>query len=315
MKRYLTKERVLLIVGLLILVLGLTSCSTSEEVYATAINKYGEEKGIFRYLLVWPIAWVMHNIGSFFPSATFAWGLFFTTLIVRTLAWPIYAKTNDMSVKMALAQPEMTKIQAKYANRQDPQSKQRMQQEMMAVYKKYKINILGCFAPLIQMPIFMGMYQVVRRITIPFNADGSVAKLGLPDTSFFGISNCLEKGVMATDSALKADGASLVVGIILAVIVGVSMWFLNYFAQKKPKYQKQTYTHNQTQPNNMANTMKIMNYVMIFMMVFAALSNNGLALYWVFGNIYSIVQGFINRYLNEKKYYKMKEANTIDNLL
>ena len=51
------------------------------------------------------------------------------------------------------------------------------------------------------------------------------------------------------------------------------------------------------------------------MMVTAALSNNGLALYWVFGNIYSIIQGFINRYLNEKKYYKMKQEDSVDNLI
>ena len=51
------------------------------------------------------------------------------------------------------------------------------------------------------------------------------------------------------------------------------------------------------------------------MMVVAALSNNGLALYWVVGNVYSIGQGFVNRYLNEKKYYKMQKENTIDNLI
>ena len=316
MKKYLTRERVLFIVGLLVLVLGLTSCSSGEEAYSRPLNNYGDESGLFGYILVWPIAWIMHAIGSLFPSATFAWGLLFATIIIRTLAWPIYAKTNDMSLKMALAQPEMTKIQAKYAHRQDPQSKQRMQQEMMAVYKKYKISLLGCFAPLIQMPIFMAMYQVVRRITVPFTSEGAPAKLALTDTSLFGIEGCLDKGVMVTNTALKATGSSLVIGIVLAIIVGVSMWFLNYFAQQKPKYQKQTYTHNQAaQQNQMGNTMKIMNYVMIFMMVFAALSSNGLALYWVFGNIYSIIQGFINRYLNEKKYYKMKQEHTIDNLI
>ena len=141
MKKYLTKERVFFIVGLLVLVLGLTSCSSNEAAYSRPLNNYNQESGLFGYILVWPIAWVMHLIGSIFPSANFAWGLLFVTLIVRTLAWPIYAKTNDMSVKMALAQPEMNRIQAKYANRQDPQSKQRMQQEMMAVYKKYKINL------------------------------------------------------------------------------------------------------------------------------------------------------------------------------
>ena len=120
----------------------------------------------------------------------------------------------------------------------------------------------------------------------------------------------------STGDAAPAWSASFIVGILLAIIVGGTLWLLNHFAQKKPSYMKNTYTHNNNQQaNQMNSTMKFMNYFMIFMMVTAALSNNGLALYWVFGNIYSIIQGFINRHLNEKKYYKMKKENTIDNLI
>ena len=313
MRKYLTKERVMLIIGLCILVLGLTSCGGSEDSYKIPLNKFTDEKDIFGWLLVWPIAWVMHAIGSIFPSANFAWGLLFTTIIVRTLAWPIYAKTNDMSLKMTVAQPEMNRIQAKYANRKDPQSQQRMQQEMMAIYKKYNISFLGCFAPFLQMPIFMAMYTVVRRITVAPTAD-KPAMLALTDTSFFG--SDLSVGVMgATGESAALWSPEFIVGIILAAVVGISMWLLNYFSQKKPSYAKNTHQHNNPQGNQMAGTMKFMNYFMIFMMVFAALSNNGLALYWVFGNIYSIIQGFINRYLNEKKYYKMKKENSVDNLI
>ena len=310
MKKYLTKERILLIVGLCVFVLGLTSCSTDASTYTIPLNKFSEEKDIFGWILIWPIGWVMHLIGSIFPSAQFAWGLFFTTILVRTIAWPIYAKTNDMSLKMAVAQPEMNRIQAKYANRKDPQSQQRMQQEMMAVYKKYKISFMGCFAPFLQMPIFMAMYTVVKRITVP----GGM--LSLEDSSFLGIKDCLSLGVMGSEAVAEKWSAPFIVGIILAILVGVTMWLLNYFSQKKPSYQKNTYTHNaSSQADQMASTMKIMNYFMIFMMVMAALSNNGLALYWVFGNIYSIIQGFINRYLNEKKYYKMKQSDSVDNLI
>ena len=311
MKKYLTKERILLIVGLCVFALGLTSCSTDASTYTIPLNNFSDENNIFGWILIWPIGWIMHSIGSLFPSAQFAWGLLFTTIIIRTIAWPIYAKTNDMSLKMAVAQPEMNRVQAKYANRKDPQSQQRMQQEMMAIYKKYNISFLGCFAPFLQMPIFMAMYSVVRRITVP----GGM--LSLEDSSFFGIENCLNLGIMGTEGAIAEKGsAPFIVGIILAIIVGGTMWLLNYFSQKKPSYQKNTYTHNASgQADQMASTMKIMNYFMIFMMVMAALSNNGLALYWVFGNIYSIIQGFINRYLNEKKYYKMKQSDSVDNLI
>ena len=313
MKKYLTKEKVMLIIGLCVLIFGLTSCNDTSH-NNLPLDDFDMNEGILT-LLVWPIGWIMHLIGSIFPegSGQFALGLFFTTIIVRTIAWPIYAKTNDMSLKMAVAQPEINRLQEKYANRKDPQAQQRMQQEMMAIYKKHKISFTGCFAPFIQMPIFMAMYNVVTRISIAGGA------LSLTDASLFGITGCLSVGVTGGNGneGAAVGSPAFIVGIILAALVGVTMWLLNHFAQKKPSYQKNTYQHNSNnqQANQMASTMKFMNVFMIVMMVMASLSNNGLALYWVFGNIYSIIQGFINRYLNEKKYYKMKQENTVDNLI
>ena len=143
-------------------------------------------------------------------------------------------------------------------------------------------------------------------------------------TNFLGIKDCLSFGVytsggggnMGTQAATWS--APFWVGIILAAIVGGSMWLLNFLAQRKPRYQKNTYQYNQNnnqQQNQMGSTMKVMNYFMIVMMVLASLGNNGLALYWVIGNLYSIGQNFINRYLNEKKYYRLKKEHSIDNLI
>lgn len=333
MRKYLTKERVFVIVGLIVLMLGLTSCSGDANKYLKPIQSFGDETGILK-ILVWPIAWLMYQIGRIFPSGQYAWGLLFTTIIIRTLAWPIYAKSNDMSLKMAVAQPEIQKVQAKYANRQDPQSKQRMQQELMTIYKKHKINFLGCLTPILQMPIFIAMYNVVSRIRYtsftPMDANGVAtgetifAKFALSNTNFLGIKDCLSYGVYTSggggnmgNQAATWSGAFWV-GIILSIIVGGSMWLLNFLAQRKPKYQKNTYQHNANanqQQNQMGSTMKFMSYFMIVMMVLASLGNNGLALYWVIGNLYSIAQNFINRYLNEKKYYKLKKEHSIDNLI
>ena len=311
MRKYLTKERIMFVIAICVIVLGLTSCggngcNGSRDI---PLDTWANEPKFFGKILVWPIGWVMNSIGSIFPSGQFAWGILFTTIIVRTIAWPIYAKTNDMSLKMAVAQPEMTRIQQKYANRKDPQSQQRMQQEMMAVYKKYNISLLGCFTPFLQMPIFIAVYNTVLRIPL-LTAEGTPAKLTLTDTSFLGIENCLQSGIMAVGTQKAAAwSGSFFVGLVLAILVGATMWLLNFISQKKPSYQKNI--PNQNQNNQMASQMKIMNIMMIGMMVFASLSSNALAFYWVIGNIYSIVQNLINRHLNEKKYYKMKSETDI----
>lgn len=313
MKKYFNRERVLWIITICFFVLCLTSCSSGDS-YQKPLDLYKNEN-FFGWILVWPIGWVMSTIGKIFPAGIgfgqFGWGLLFTTIIVRTIAWPIYAKSNDMSLKMSVMQPEMQRLQTKYANRKDPMSQQRMQQEMLALYKKHGVNPLGIFTPFLQMPIFMAMYTVVRRIVV-LKEDGTPGLLTLTDDTFFGLENCLSEGVYGTTNPATLWSANFWVGIILAVLVGVTMWLLNFIAQRKPAYAKKN-PNPQQQENTMAKQMKFMNWFMIAMMVMAALGNNGLALYWVFGNLYSLVQNLINRKINEKKYYKMR--NEIDVLI
>ena len=313
MKKYFNRERVLWIITICFFVLCLTSCSSGDS-YQKPLDLYKNEN-LFGRILVWPIGWVMSTIGKLFPEGIgfgqFGWGLLFTTIIVRTIAWPIYAKSNDMSLKMSVMQPEMQRLQTKYANRKDPMSQQRMQQEMLALYKKHGVNPLGIFTPFLQMPIFMAMYTVVRRIVV-LKEDGTPGLLTLIDDTFFGLENCLSEGVYGSTNPATLWSANFWVGIILAVLVGVTMWLLNFIAQRKPAYAKKN-PNPQQQENTMAKQMKFMNWFMIAMMVMAALGNNGLALYWVFGNLYSLVQNLINRKINEKKYYKMR--NEIDVLI
>ena len=66
----------------------------------------------------------MQLFSGFFGN-NFGIGIIITTIIIRTIAWPIYAKSNDLSIKMAIAQPEIARIQAKYANRKDRESQQK----------------------------------------------------------------------------------------------------------------------------------------------------------------------------------------------
>lgn len=257
----------------------------------------------FEWILVTPIAWLMAFFGKLFNNS-FAMGIIFSTIIVRTIAWPIYAKSNDLSIKMAVAQPEMQRIQAKYATRKDPESQQKMQMEMMGIYKKYGINFMGCLMPFLQMPLFLAMYQVVQRIYL----DGGTYAENVSNIKFLG----MRLDVAGNMSAIFGQKGDLG-GWILAIIVGVTMWYLNHLATKKPSYAKNTASHNPqaSQAEQTQKMMKYMQYFMIFMMFSLSLQRNSLALYWVVGNIYSIIQNLINRKLNEVKYEKMKNKDLV----
>jgi len=112
---------------------------TFVDTYATEITPL-EETGLYESVYTTPIGaktgvwnWIILQLGyfTFYASNLFGllgntylyWlGLLIMTLVIRTIGWPIYAKTNDMSLKMQLAQPELSKIQEKYKGRQDQAS-------------------------------------------------------------------------------------------------------------------------------------------------------------------------------------------------
>ena len=322
------KKHIVLILVVLVFVLVLTGCSGADKSMLPISDPNGKgvnNDGWFVWILVRPIAFF---IDRFSFGGFLALGIILTTLFVRTLAWPVYAKTNDMSLKMTLAQPEMTRIQAKYANRQDPISQQKMQREMMAVWKKYKINPLGCLiVPLIQFPLFMAMYNAVQRYPNKAYTYAEDAKKyagetktvcswfkhmndagGDLKTSFCGID--LSKGITNITELGKISNW---IYVILPVLVGVTMVACQLVSQMKPAYAKKAYPNQQEsdQAKQTKKMMMIMMYFMTGMMVLMSFRSGTLALYWVIGNLYTIVQTVANRKINEIKWAKVQETNTI----
>ena len=322
------KKHVVMILLVFVFVLLLTGCSGADKSMLPISNPNGkgvENDGWFVWILVRPIAFF---IDRFSIGGVLGVGIILTTLMVRTIAWPVYAKTNDMSLKMNLAQPEMTRIQAKYANRKDPMSQQKMQREMMAVWKKYKINPLGCLvAPLIQFPLFMAMYNAVQRYPNKAYTYAEDAKKyagetkhvctwfkhmndagGDLKTKFCGID--LSKGI---NNITELGKISNWIYIILPILVGITMVACQLVSQKKPSYVKKAYPNQQANPQAQ-QTEKMMKFMIVFMtamMVFISFRSGTLALYWIAGNLYTIVQTVINRKTNEIKWEKAQSTNTI----
>lgn len=234
----------------------------------------------------YPIGFLAGFFGSLINNS-FAIGILITTIIIRTLAWPIYAKSNAMSGKMAEMQPEAQKIEAKYALRQDPQSQQRKQMEMAQLYKKYGVGLSGCLMPFLQMPIFIAMYQVVRRVSL---AGGTFASK-VSNTMFLGFID------IADDTTIWR--------FVFAAIVGITMYVLQKLSAKRPEGQKKTGTHVKSdQQQQQEKTTKIMMVVMIGIMVLTATSSTALGFYWIIGNLYSLLQTYVTRKITSKKALK-----------
>lgn len=104
------------------------------------------------------IFWII----EFFHGICGDWGLAIitVTLIFRILISPLMHKQTKSSFQMQKVQPLMKEIQTKYAD--DPQ---RQQEEMQKLYAEAKFNPLaGCLPMLLQMPIFISLFQVLREM-------------------------------------------------------------------------------------------------------------------------------------------------------
>lgn len=284
--------RIQLLIFTLIMVVLLSGCSGSTDMYSSPV---GVEGGVG-----W-VQWIVEQIADFTYWVSMATGgnyfvgLIIVTIIVRTAGWPIYSKSNAMTMKMQQAQPDLDKIKEKYQGKSDETSQKKMQAETLEVYKKYNINPLGCLLPFLQMPIFIAMYQVVRRIPLSDGMVDGVIVEGVRDFSDLDFSFLWISDLGGADQFY-----------ILPVLVGVLMFLYQRYSMKKPEYL-QNKKYKSTQASQSEKTMKMMSYFMVVMLVWIAKDVSGIALYWIVGNAYQFLQTYLNRKSNLKKFKKEKE--------
>ncbi len=97
------------------------------------------------------------------PVAALGISIIVFTLVARILLTPLQLSSQRTSRGMSKIQPELNKIQEKYKGKSDQESQLKQSQEMQALYKKYKINpFAGCLPLIIQFPLIMGLFNVLR---------------------------------------------------------------------------------------------------------------------------------------------------------
>ncbi|MBL7076497.1 MAG: membrane protein insertase YidC [Kiritimatiellae bacterium] len=110
----------------------------------------------FRWLCRGLLA-TLNGIQAVIPGG-YGMAIIILTLIVRTLFWPITHKSTQSMKEMQKVQPLVKEIREKYKDKP-----QKMNQEVMALYKVHKINpMAGCLPILVQMPVFIALFTVLR---------------------------------------------------------------------------------------------------------------------------------------------------------
>lgn len=165
------------------LLLTLTACGGSTE----PIDE--NTSGFFNHYIVYNFSLLIKYFANLF-NGSYGWSLVLMTIIIRLALMPLmlkqYKSQIEMREKMSVIQPEMQQIQEKYKGKKDPQSQQKMQQELMQLYQKHNFNPLstfgGCLPIIIQLPILMGFYWAIIRT--PEIAESSFLWFSLGERDF-----------------------------------------------------------------------------------------------------------------------------------
>lgn len=130
-------------------------------------NDWGDGWGdVMQYGWFWfvsrPLNWVLNSYHNLLDhvAKNWSWGLsiILLTITVRTFIWPLHAKSTRTMKRMSKLKPEMDKLREKY-----PDDPNKLNIEMMGLYRKFGINPLGgCLPMLIQIPIFFGFYRMLQ---------------------------------------------------------------------------------------------------------------------------------------------------------
>ncbi len=183
------------------------------------------------------------------------------TIIFKLLLWPISQKGMKSMKTMQKIKPKMTKLQEKYKN-----DKERLNQEMIKMYRTYKVNpIGGCLPMLAQIPLFFALYKVLLQSIELRHAPFMlwITDLSAPDRLYMGFDIPYLGGIP-----------------VLTLLMGGSM-----FLQQK-----------MTPAPLDATQAKVMLFMpVLFTFMFINFSS-GLVLYWFINNLLSIAQQYlINR--------------------
>jgi YidC/Oxa1 family membrane protein insertase len=191
------------------------------------------------------------------------WGLAIvgTTLIIRTLMWPLTAAGARSAKRMAKIQGPMKELQEKYKD-----NRQKLNEEMLKLFKQHKVNPAGsCLPMFIQIPIFFGLFSMLR----------SASELRFAEFLWIG-------DLSAPDTVAHVFGFPL---NIMPLLMGASM------------VVQMRMTPTPTTDNVSAKMMKFMPY-MVTVMCYGF--SSGLAVYWTASNLFSIFQQWVTNRQKDK---------------
>lgn len=241
---------------------------------------YGPFYGFF----VWPACWMILNFmwltNSWWGGMNALLAIFLLLIIIRAFSLLVTLKSSFQNERMFEIQGKVSEINAKYKNVKDMGAKQAKQQEIMALYSKYKIKPLAAFEQMfITLPIFLIVYRVVT-IVRPMKT-----------TVLFSIWNFAYVPTTQIFNDFTGLGWTFIFFLILVMAVQfLSMKMPQIWAKQRNRNATATSSKGDKQ---MKKTRMTQNIFVIVMCVIVAFSATGVGVYWFLNGLFSIGQAYI----------------------
>ena len=225
------------------------------------------------------------------PAALLAWFYSFThnyiiaismiALVIMIITAPLVLKSTKGMLEMQKLQPEMRKLQQEHRG-----DRQKLNEEMMKLYQQHKVNpMASCFPLLLQMPVFIIMYRVLRGLSHGGEATGFtpqyVATSSKLYKSLVGKHEMLSWGLDLARRPSQVIAESFSKGLVYALIV-VVLGVL-YYVQ-----QKMVAARAQVAPNMSETQAKLMQYLPVVFAIFLVFYLTGLVIYYMAQAIFRI---------------------------
>jgi YidC/Oxa1 family membrane protein insertase len=201
---------------------------------------------------------------------SYGWTIVAITVIIKAVFWPLTAASTRSMKRMQALQPKIKEIKEKYKD-----DAMKVQRKTMELFKEHKVNPMGgCFPMLIQMPVFIGFYTMIR------NA------IELRGASFLWISDLSQR-----DTLFIIPGLGLVpfigvpgVGLpfnLLPLLMGATMLWQSHLTPMSPGVDPVQ--------------QKLMRYMPLMFLLFLYNYSAGMTLYWTVNNLLTILQTKLTR--------------------
>ncbi len=236
-----------------------------------------EADGIWEGIFVKPLSFIILKLGYLINS--FGLAVILIGLSIRLILMPISRKTMRQSRNIQKAQPEIARIEKKYAGKNDNEAMLQKSQEMMLVYKKYNISPFGsCLLAFIQLPLFFAFLQAINRTPAIF--EDSFLGLTLGQTPMKGLFEYHQWAYI------------IIIGLIILTT------YLSF---------RNSMSTTQTGNQDMERQMQFMFKFMIIMISVASLYlSTAIALYWIATNGFMVLQNLIFKKIDEREDMKDK---------